>query len=457
MIEGTSRAVCAGLPGLRPVVVAVLVFVSAGVVPARSSARAAGRQKWVTSWTASAHGVYPVGTPSAQPELRFAFPEPSLGALDQTFRMIVRPAVWGPRIRVRFTNAFGTRPLLLDNVYVALQRTAGHVVPTSSTPVTFERRRQVVIPAGETLWSDAIAPAFLRQASLERLDGRKLAVSFHVPGPTGPMTWHSKALQTSYVTAPRAGLHANDESDGAFLYTTTSWFYVDAIDVMAPADTAVVVCLGDSITDGTGSTLNGDDRWPDVLAQRARARFGPGVVVVNAGVGGNRVAGPSDYREVPARGGPGALDRLERDVLSLSGVAIVIWLEGINDLSAGADAQSISAGFQSGIERLRAKGIRVVGATLTSALHATDGSHGTADVEVRRQALNAFIRRPGVFDDVVDFDAATTDPDTGELRAEMRPSSTIGGDGDGLHPNRAGYAAMAGSVDLALLAPRPHR
>jgi lysophospholipase L1-like esterase len=408
---------------------------------------------WVTGWAASAQGPYPVGNPSAQPEQKFAFPNPATGAEDQTFRLIVRPELWGPRARLRFSNAFGTTPLAIDSVSVALQTYAGNVARGSARTVTFGGKPSVSIGAGRMQWSDAVDLPFAR-GDAAAMRGRKLAVSFHVAGPSGPMTWHAKALQTSYVTAPHAGVHSRDEDDNAFPYSTASWFFLDALDMSAPAGTAVVVCFGDSITDGTASTMNGDDRWPDVFAQRLRARYGDRLVVINAGIGGNRVVGPADYADKPIGGGPGALDRLERDVLSLSGVKHVIWMEGINDYgAAGTAVDAVTTGFREGVARLKAKGIRVVGATLTSALHSTIATHGTEEVDARRKATNDFIRSAGVFDAVADFDAATIDTASGEIKPDMQPNSTIGGAGDKLHPNRAGYAAMARAIDLALFAP----
>jgi lysophospholipase L1-like esterase len=271
------------------------------------------------------------------------------------------------------------------------------------------------------------------------------------------MTWHAKALQTSYITAPRSGSHGHDETDDRFPFTTTSWFFLDGVDVSAPGGTAVIACFGDSITDGTASTLNGDDRWPDVLSRRLHAAYGTRVSVVNAGIGGNRVTGPANYSpSSPFAGGPAALDRLERDVLSLSGLSTVIWLEGINDLSSGSSAEAIIEGLREGVRRLRARGIRVIGATITSSLGAASAS-GTAEIDAKRQTINAFIRTGGLFDGVADFDAATRDPGTGGLRAAFQPNSTTGGPGDRLHPNRAGYQAMANAIDLALVAPRRQR
>ena len=405
---------------------------------------------WVAAWVASAHGPYPSGNPSGQVVQDFVFPDAAQGARDQTFRMTVRPDLWGRTIRLRFSNAFGTQPLVLDGVFVGLQAAGGNVAPRTNQPVTFARARSVTIAPGATAWSDPVTLPFVRSAADPLLAGRRLAVSVHAPGPTGPMTWHAKALTTTYVTAPGGGSRGGDEGEGAFPYTSAAWFFLDMVDVMAPAGTMVVVAFGDSITDGTASTMNGDDRWPDVLSRRLHARYGTRVSVVNAGIGGNRVSSPAEYTPAqPYAGGPSALSRLERDVLQISGARVVVWLEGINDYAAGQTTEQIVAGFADGIRRLHARNIRVVGATLTTALGAQT-AHGTPEVDAMRQRLNAWIRAPGNFDAVADFDEATRDPATGGLRPAFVPSS-LGGPGDRLHPNRAGYQAMGEAIDLASL------
>jgi lysophospholipase L1-like esterase len=411
-------------------------------------------QKWVASWRASPHGPYPSGNPSAQPALEAVFVTPSEGASDQTFRLIVKPDLWGSTARIRFTNTFGTRPLTIDGAFIGLQTSGGNVATGSNRPLTFANgQARIVIPPGDSTYSDRVTLAFGAGDDLSRLAGRKLAVSFHVVGASGPMTWHAKAVTTSYVTPPGAGSHGADESDAAFPNTTTSWYFVDAVDVIAPDATMVVACFGDSITDGTGSTLNGDDRWPDVLSRRLHRAYGDRLSVVNAGIGGNRVIGPAAYTPAePFAGGPSALARLDRDVLAIPGLSTVIWLEGINDVSNGASAAEIIVGFQEGVKRLRARGIRVIGATILPALGAA-GPGGSPAADAQRQEVNAFIRTGGLFDGVAEFDAVTRDATTGELRAAFQPGSTIGGPGDRLHPNRAGYLAMGNAIDLAVLVP----
>jgi lysophospholipase L1-like esterase len=336
-----------------------------------------------------------------------------------------------------------------DGVFAGLQWSAAAIVKGANRPVRFGGKDTVTIPPGESAWSDEVGmPAV-------DFPGRKLAVSFHVVGDSGPMTWHAKALTTSYVSAPGAGSCGQAEDESAFPFTTTSWYFLDAVDAMAPASTRVLVAFGDSITDGTASTLNGDDRWPNALSRRLHAAFGDRWVVVNAGIGGNQVTGPAEYTAAkPFSGGPSARQRLERDVLSLSGVGAVIWLEGINDFSRNANApvDTVEAGMGDVVERIRARvsGVKIVGATVVSALGSSNAAHGSPEEDVKRRQLNDFIRTSKLFNAVADFDKATLDANTGGLRPEFVPDGTIGGPGDKLHPNRAGYLAMAMSIDLSL-------
>jgi lysophospholipase L1-like esterase len=419
------------------------------MIPSTASAA----DKWVTSWIASVQGPYPIGNPSAQPVQKFALPVPENGARDQTFRLIVMPDVWGKQARLRLSNAFGTKPVTFDGVHVGLQQASATLVGGTNRPVSFGGKPSVTVEPGKDVWSDPVALPFVKD--MKMLTGRKLAVSFHVAGETGPMTWHAKALQTSYVTAPGSGGKGQAEDESAFAFSTASWFFLDAVDMMAPSGTQVIVAFGDSITDGTASTMNGDDRWPNVLSRRLRAA-GHQAAVLNAGIGGNQVVGPAEYSpQKPFPGGPSSMMRIERDVLSLSGVTAMIWLEGINDFSknGNATAQAVQDRMKEVVAKVRAKipGIRVYGATAVTALNSTSAAHGFAEQDDKRKALNEFIRTSGTFDGVVDFDKATFDPASGELKAEMVPESTTGGAGDKLHPNRAGYLAMGHAIDLDMV------
>jgi lysophospholipase L1-like esterase len=415
-----------------------------------SKTHAADRTHWVTVWAASAHGPYPIGNATAQPDLSFAFPTPE--ATDQTFRLIVRPDVWGRQARIRLSNAFGTQPVTFDGAFIGLPASGAALLPGSNRKLSFGGKAGVTVPPGETATSDPVVLPFVHNPDDPMLTGRKLAVSVHVAGASGPMTWHAKALQTSYVSLPHSGAVGATETESAFPFSTTSWFFLDAVLMTAPAHTKVVVAFGDSITDGTASTLNGDDRWPDVFARRMHAAVGNRWVVVNAGIGGNQVVGPADYTAAkPVSGGPSALSRIDRDVTSLPGVAAVIWFEGINDFGSGTAVEAVETGYRHGVVHLRERlpGVKIYAATLTSALHSTP-THGTPEVNAKRQALNVFFGSSDLFDGVTDFATPTLDPATGGLKAEYQPNSTTGGPGEKLHPNRAGYAAMGRAVDLRL-------
>lgn len=217
---------------------------------------------------------------------------------------------------------------------------------------------------------------------------------------------------------------------------------------------STVVTFGDSITDGTASTLNGNDRWPDVFSRRTHAKFGNKYSVVNEGIGGNMVSGPPNYAAKPFAGGPAATERLERDLISLPNVTHVLWLEGINDFgNGGYEPEKVEQSVRDIVKRLRSDvpGVKIFMATLTSSLNSTNGGYGAPAIEAKRVAYNTFIRTAGIFDGVIDFDAATLDKATGELKAEFQPNSTTGGPGDKLHPNRAGYAAMGRAIDLGMV------
>jgi lysophospholipase L1-like esterase len=414
-------------------------------------------KKWAACWASAMQGVYaylppvPLNNPyhvyETNPDLRFAFPKVTDGAVEQTFRLVIKPDLFGDEYRLRFSNFFGSQPLILKAVSVAVQNYAGNIIGSTLREVKFNGAGSVTIQPGKLMYSDSFkSPA---DANDPLLQGRNFAVSFAVQGKTGPMTWHIDGLSTSYISPPNSGDHTKDITDFAFPNTTTSVFFLDAMDVMAEADTAVVCALGDSTTDGTFSTINGNDRWSNDLSTRLHEAFGNKVSVVNEGIAGNTVLKPQVI-------GPSALDRLDRDVLGLSGLTAVVWLQGINDFGAGnATPDALIAGLKEGISRLHAAGVKVIGATITSSLNcsllATWGSAGT---DSKRRATNDFIRHSDLYDSVADMDTATIDPRTGELRAEFVPDSSIGSPGDKFHPNRAGYQAMANTVDIKVLAPR---
>jgi lysophospholipase L1-like esterase len=329
------------------------------------------------------------------------------------------------------------------------------ILPGTNRKILFSDSDNVTIEAGHWKVSDPVTLDFVTNPKDRLLTGRTIAVSFYVSGNSGPMTYHAKALQTSYLSEPGASEVCSSNEEAGFPYSTTSWFFLDAVDMNMIAPTKVIVAFGDSISDGSGSTINGYDRWPDVVSRKLHAKFGNSVSLINQGIGGNQVLGPPDNTSPVDRiGGISALKRLERDVVSMTGVSTVIWLEGINDFGfTGVSEEDVIEGIKQGVTAMREAipGIRIIGATLTTALNATTGGHGEKSVDTRRRAFNNFVRTTNIYDGIIDFDAVTFNDATGELKPEMVPNTCIGGPGDKLHPNRIGYQSMAATVDINML------
>jgi lysophospholipase L1-like esterase len=356
---------------------------------------------------------------------------------NRTVRMIAHTSVGGEELRLRLSNAHGTRDLELGRITVGLATSPGSAaaVPGSLRPVTFKGSPSTIVPAGAETVSDPLP--------YDVPGGADLLISVYLPEPTGPATWHWLAQQTAYLSGP--GDHTDDPGAAAFTGTETSWFFLTGVDVRGPATRGTVVALGDSQTDGSGSTLNGNGRWTDAFARRlsadpATARLG----VLNKGIGGNRVLRDGTETERPQRG-TSALGRLDRDVLNQSGVRAVVLYEGINDLQLApyASAEEVLDGLRTLAERLRARGIRVVVGTLTPF---KDSPLWTAEAERQRIALNTALRTCPAFDAVADFDAAVRDPaDPQRVRAAYDS-------GDHIHLNDSGYRAVADAVPTDLLA-----
>lgn len=401
----------------RPVVVAVLAAAGA-LLAAGGSGSAEPRPpaaEWVGSWSAT-----PVVGSTA-----FA---------DRTLREIVHPSLGGSAVRIRLTNAFGADGVLVDHVTVGVRDSGAALVAGTERPVTFGDAPRVVLPAGAEVISDPVPLAVT--------PGRDLAISLYLPSSTGPATRHSTAYTTSYLAT---GDHAADAGPDAFTGRTGSWYLLDGVDVQAAPGTGAVVTLGDSITDGTNSTVDADHRYPDDLARRLLdGPPGQRLGVLNEGMSGNRLLTDGGSSGVSAQ------QRFDRDVLAQTGVRDVIVLEGINDI--GHDLGAISGTPVTAADLIDAlanlvragheHGLRMIGGTL---LPIGGSKYDSADAEAKRQAVNAWIRTSGIFDGVVDFDAAVRDPGQ---PTRIRPEFNSG---DGLHPNDAGYQAMADAVDLNLL------
>jgi lysophospholipase L1-like esterase len=411
---------------------AATIAVFAGSRPAAAARRESDAARWVTSWGAS-------------PQSAGRDAEADAGFDNQTIRDIIFTSVGGDSIRLELTNAYGTSPLRIGRVTVAVPGPEGAVVLATMSPVTYRGRGSFLIPAGAQVLSD---PVDMRVWPLE-----ELAVSVYLPGRTGRATYHLDAYQVNWVSAP--GDHTADQDASAFVVPTTSWFYLSGLLVRSAQADGTVVAIGDSITDGVGSDVDADARWPNDLARRLDAVSGPTLAVADEGIGGNRVLADSRVFGVSAEA------RFERDVLDQPGVRDVIVLEGINDigfspvmtyrgaeglprLGTAVTAGQIIAGYQQLIAAAHARGLRIFGATL---LPFQGAGYYSAAGETTREAVNAWIRTSGAFDGVIDFDQVMHDP-ADPLRLNPAYDS-----GDHLHPNDAGYQAMANAINLAMLLP----
>lgn len=355
-----------------------------------------------------------------------------------TIRNVVFAAAGGDSVRVRLTNTFGNGALQIGDAYIGISDADG-TISGPNLPLTFAGSQTITIPQGAEALSD---PVSLTVPALAHL-----AVSIYIPQAT-EMTGHAMGQATTYVAAGTD--HAADTTTAAYSPNgnaahcpsdqvgciNSAWYFVDSVDVMAPQpDKGTVVALGDSITDGAYSTVNGDRRWPNDLARRLNARAGVTMSVVDEGISGNQV-----LRDTSANG-VGALNRFDRDVVDRAGVKDVILLEGINDIAGGASASQLIAGYQQLIAQAHAAGLKIFGATLTP----LDPSGWSAGKEQVREAVNHWIVTSGAFDGVVDFASALADPGNPQL---LNPAYDSG---DHEHPNDAGYQAMADAIDLSML------
>jgi lysophospholipase L1-like esterase len=356
---------------------------------------------WVGTWTASPQ------RPGTPPHFN-----------GQTLRQILHTSIGGSGVRVLLSNTFGTQPLVVGAVHVAIRDSGPAIVPESDRVLTFSGESSITIPPG--------APALSDPVELDVPALADLAVSIFLPDDTAATTMHGVALQTSYISPPG---DYTDVITMPVMSTTQSWFFLAGVEVEASERTGTIVALGDSITDGNGSTPNTNNRWPNHLAERLLASRHRRMAVVDAGISGNRVLSDGS--------GVNALARFDRDVLVQPGVTHVIVLEGINDSGSVFVADRIIAGLAQLIERAHERGLKIFGGTLTPA-----GSTGVR--EENRQAVNDWIRTEAAFDAVIDFDEAVRDPDNPTFFLPIYDS------GDHLHPSNAGYQAMADAIDLSL-------
>jgi lysophospholipase L1-like esterase len=420
----------------------VLLLAQAGqLIHAQNSASGL---HWVVTWAAAAQlpRVAPAPrtppaaaqAPAGQPPAAPPPPAPSGSFNNQTVRMIARSSIGGNRVRVHLSNVFGAAPLAVGAVHIALRSKDSAIVPGSDRALSFSGKPSVVIPVGAEMLTDAI------DFNVPKLTD--LAISVYVPGETGLASVHALGLHSTYIS--KEG-DFSGQPEIAEAQISRSWYWLSGIDVLAPPEAGAIVAFGDSITDGATSTPDTDRSWPSVLATRLAANPDTAnLSIANQGISGNRVLGDG--------AGVSALARFDRDVLTQAGVRWVMIMEAINDIGIGARQGAPAGGISSDalinayrqmIERAHTQGIKVIGCTLTPYVGA---SYASEAGEVMRSALNDFIRNSGAFDAVVDFEKATRDPANPK---QILPLYNIT---DHLHPNDAGYKAIADSIDLSIFA-----
>lgn len=427
---------------------AVALFAGLGIAGCGSSSQAGGdaapRDGWIGAWSAAPYGPYPLGPLAEFLPVDVALPLPSLlpndHAMDQSFRMILHPTIGGDTVRIRLSNLMGDRPVSFSPVRIAksLLVTGPAVVPGSDTPVLFGGKPSVTVAQGTEAVSDPVSFSYMQ--------GDDLAVSFHVVGDTGPITWHAIAFSLNYLSLPMSGDTTGDVTGLTMPQPSVGWFFLSGVDVLRPDSAGTIVAIGDSITDGAYIIPETNTRWTDDFAQRLSAA-GIAMGVLNEGINSNTVtaAGTPKGKEYQ---GPPAVQRFQRDVLERPRPRSVVILEGTNDLSAGVKAEDVHAGILSMVERAHQAGLCVVVGTIMPRSNTPLAQWSDAN-EVERRKLNAMLHADTGFDGLADFAqamASPLDPESPNVAYYFV---------DQLHPNSIGTQVMANAVPIEALVPPP--
>jgi len=406
-----------------PVIVLPLRALAIRAKPEADASQPRPDAKWVTAWGSSLQGLGQTGVTNA------------------TVRLIARVTIPGEAIRIRLANTFGTAPLVIGKAFVG-ERTSGAAIASGSNhQISFNGSASVTIPAGGTSVSDPVSMAIRSREDL--------AVSLYVPEADVRPTQHGLAFTTSYLTANGAGDVTADEKRQAFTASTTSMFWLKAIDVRSSSSTGAIVTFGDSITDGNCSTVDANNRWEDWMAVRleldaARTRA-PGAykAVVNEGISGNTIG--REHLQPPPDSPPG-LERLDRDVFSHAGVTHVVVFMATNDIRRAASAAQVIAGTEELVKRIKDHGLKVIGATVIPRHNSTTANSPWDSAKTRiRNEVNEWMRTRASFDGLIDFDKVVRDPMNADV---LYPAFNC----DEIHPTPAGYYEMGKSIPLTLFA-----
>ena len=407
-------------------VLTLSLLFAAGLAPAPAACAESDNAHWVGTWSTSLHEP-DLGVPGLA----------NTGFNNQTLRQIVHASVGGRQVRVRLST-FGANSLVIGAAHIALRAAGAVTVPGSDRTLTFGGKPSITIPPGAPVVSDPVA--------LDVPASGDLAISIFVPGKTGPATWHFEARQTLYLSSTGDFTASAVMPLDSTAPATLAWFWLAGVEVSASRQTGAIVTLGESITDGTQSTADANNRWPDQLARRLIAQPGNQTMgVLNLGLAGNRLLHDSL--------GPNGLARFDRDVLSQTGVTHVIVQMGDNDIFTLNPPEEVTVdqiiqGHKQLIERAHAQGLKIYGCTLTPIegflLPGTPLPVFSPSNEIKRQAVNAWIRTSGAYDGMIDFDRVLRDPNSPARILALYDS------GDHGHPTDAGYKAMADAIDLKL-------